>query len=90
MGASWLLRRIKDGEATAADFEAAIAPLRGTELDLVCEAESLFRAGLVDEAVHRMKLWTEPKFGFGDAESRYAAHMKAQRAAQSPTSGDVP
>ncbi|MGA0561731.1 hypothetical protein ACO2RV_04720 [Ancylobacter sp. VNQ12] len=80
-----LRRRVRDRTATLADFQSTSLCVNGLELDLVYEAESLFRDGLIDEAHRRLNLWTAPKWGLSaDCQEAYVRHMAAQHAAQSP------
>lgn len=58
---------------------------------MIEEARDLFHDGLRDDAITRLERLAHPKWS-SEAECRkaYALHMIAQRAAQSPSSGDVP
>jgi hypothetical protein len=78
------LEGIRDWSQTSKQQRAEFR-VRG---DLVHEAYSLTRAGLVDEAIARLKLWEQPKWGgFRDSEStqawtKYREHMREQREAE--------
>lgn len=78
---------VRNRTATLADFESVIVRARGLECNLACEAESLFRDGLIDEAHDRLNLWTHPKWQSEDeCRGALAAHRAAERAAR-PSSG---